>query len=186
MPLNLQAHEMIFGPKEIATLTGLAMDAQRNWRVRGHLKSNNDLGSRLGSRAVAEVAVRAWASKLGFPPRDSLELGEAVGPSVLYWALDLTTPTPVKINGPGEKVREFFDQLQKDKNILRSLVGLPDARPAISVVWREEGPPSVLFDPDDELRHLQEDVCMRLLNLQILGAMMSDETNRPFFEITVT
>ncbi|BDW98296.1 hypothetical protein MACH15_00490 [Maricaulis maris] len=179
--MKFEIEETLHGPKRVAEMTSLAMDGQRNWRHRGHLGPSDGTRGKMRTRSVAALAVRAWASSLGFPPRESEQLGQATAASVLYAAI-INSPSTLKVEGTRSAVAEFFAQYSEHDHIARGVSGLGDTQQVISITWADNGPPELNKNVPGA-NELDEVIAMRQLNLIALGDWVADQADHPLFLI---
>lgn len=184
MAIEFEIDELLHGPKRVADMTTLAMDGQRNWRQRGHLGPSEGPRGKMGTRAVAALAVRAWASSLGYPPRESEQLGEQTASSVLYAAV-INSPSTLKVEGSRSAVADFFAQYSEHDEIARVVSGLGNDSQILAVLWIDNEPPELIRDLRESHSH-EDEIAVRKLNLLPLGDWIARQADQPLFTIRVT
>lgn len=178
--------ETEFGPKAISEMATLAMDGQRNWRHRGHLAPPDGPRSKMKVHSIAALAVRAWASFLGYPPSESVKIGADAAPSVIFWALlyENDECDPLAVVGPRSAVGAFHQKFDDDHEIAMHIAKLKDGKPSTVIVWQDRAPPSL----DNGVRHATDEdgpIVGRHINLVALGRSIAEAAHGPLFKITI-
>lgn len=186
MKIETEVEARLFGPKQIAEMTTLAMDGQRNWRHRGHLDPPEGTRGKMSTRAVAALTVRSHASFLGFPPSESRALGEQAAASVIYFALlhEDDEKDVLNVAGPRPAVAEFYHQFGNFNHEARKIAGL-SAQPEYKLItWRDREPPELTHDAAEDASKPRP-IVFRQINLTRLGVHLARAANGPLFDIKV-
>ncbi len=178
--------EMEFGPKAISEMSTLAMDGQRNWRHRGHLAPPDGPRGKMKVRSIAALAVRAWASFLGYPPSESGKIGADAASSVIFWALlsEVADIDPIMVVGPRAAVGAFHQEFEDDHKTALRIAQFEGERPFKFVVWSDRDSPK----PDHgapEIADEEGPIVTRHINLVALGRSIVEAARGPLFKISV-
>ncbi len=181
----LQFEQSIHGPARIAEMTGLSMDGQRNWRLRGHLPPSDGPRGKMTSSAVAALAVRSSAADLGFPAKDSASLGETAGPSVLYSALLDFPQAAIQLIGSPDNKKAFWKAFEDSTHHAGLISGLGPQQPSSAICWHDNDPPRLLPNPNSGLVEGYE-VTFRQISLPGVGARLVRYAGQPLFTVHIS
>jgi hypothetical protein len=184
MHLKFQVEETLHGPARISDMTGLSMDGQRNWRQRGHLGPSDGPRGKMSTSAVAALAVRAFAAELGYPARDSEQLGVDAGPSVIYPSLLDSPWAAIKLEGSPAAKQAFRVAHEGSTQIASAISGLGDCRPATTISWFDQDPPTLTASPNLEPWEGYE-ITLRRINLIGIGARLIQYAGKPLFTVAI-
>lgn len=183
--MDFDVEESIHGPARIAEMTGLSMDGQRNWRQRGHLEPSDGPRGKMRTSAVAALAVRAYAAELGYPARESKQLGEEAGPCVIYPALLEAPRAAMKLVGSAAAKRAFWEAHERGTQIAAAISRLGDRRPATTISWYDDQPPTLIPSVRSEPWEAYE-ITLRQINLMGLGERLIQYSGQPLFIIRLS
>ena len=110
-----------FGPSEVARLTGVSPEVQRDWRRRGILAMRVEGRARFYSTQVAELLVRKALNDVGVP-LTSAGGAVALGGLELFWAAMQEVGALERAEGLSEEEHRYIDAEAKRKPSLRYLV----------------------------------------------------------------
>ena len=178
--------EMEFGPKSISEMSTLAMDGQRNWRQRGHLSPPDGPRGKMKVRSIAALAVRAWASFLGYPPSESSKIGADAASSVIYWALlsEVAGVDPLLVVGPRSAVGAFHQKFDDDHETALRIAQFDGKKPFTFVFWSDRDGPSLRYG-SPEVADEDGPIVTRNINLVALGRNIVEAARGPLFKISV-
>lgn len=180
-----QFEQSIHGPARIAEMTGLSMDGQRNWRLRGHLPPSDGPRGKMTSSAVAALAVRSLAADLGVPAKESASLGETAGPSVLYSALLNFPQAAIQLIGSPHKKKAFWQEFEGSTDHAGFISGLEPQQPSSAICWHDNDSPRFLQTPNSGLVE-GFDVTFRQISLPGVGARLVRFAGQPLFTVHIS
>lgn len=176
------AHATLHSPVQIERMTGLSCQTQFNWRTRGLLRRGKGPKAHLDTWEVGALAVRSWATKLGFPASKNEALGEDAKASVIYFALMHGAET-LETNLKRAAHRQFQKDFLTDDTIARDLAGLrPREAPIYAIGWIDDESPRLLRHQDDEC-DFEDAIAIRKINLVELGDRLAREASGVLFRL---
>ena len=173
-----------FTPAEAASITGVSVDQQRNWRRYGYLSKSRRKHARFRPHQLAELAIMQTLSERGIGPGASHKIALLIGAHVIYYAC-LWRPDAFE----DRTGLDFSWHSTGEKSIAEQVAFfsvLEDADPAQFFVWFADGSSKFVDDLTVAFNRLyahEEQVngsCI-VMDLEGIAAALLDRTERPLF-----
>lgn len=169
-------------PVRVAEMTGVAPNLLRQWYARGHFDWNSSPDEGLDTFQAAEVAVRAWLSLIGCPPKRSNQIGRAAVPHLLYYAV-LDVPASLQLHGSRADRREFLRRHAADEDLAADIVGMSGQQPFVSIIMLDDqSSPELSYYPPVEFAG-EDCIAIRAINLSGLAFRFADAAQQPLIDI---
>ena len=125
MGFGFSYRETSFSPAEAATITGVALHLQRDWRSQGLLRARESGRAAFTPRELAEMRVMVKLRSLGVSLADAKPLSEEAAPAVIYAAISHSPDSALAVDGPPDTAGMFIDAIdrQSDGDYLHHLAG---------------------------------------------------------------
>lgn len=125
MGFGFSYRETSFSPAETASITGVALHLQRDWRSQGLLRARDSGRAAFTPRELAEMRVMVKLRSLGVSLAVAKPLSEEAAPAVLYAAIANIPGRALAVDGPPEAAAKFMDAIdrQSDGDYLHQLAG---------------------------------------------------------------
>lgn len=124
--VTFRVEATLFGPSDLAEISGMPMQITRLWRSRGLLPEQPRGRSRYSARDIAEIMLRYDLSRLGVPPSESLEIAVSAAEMVIWFAL-LNCDGTCEVTGEAEAVEKFMVAFDRNEKLVDSISGTANA-----------------------------------------------------------
>lgn len=164
-------------PAETERASGLSVDLQRVWRRRGQLPDRVGPHARFDIFALAGVMVRYALTRRGVSPGDSLEIGAAAAPSVVWCAL-MHADGVCEVRGAVEDVDAFEAAYFEDAALIDRLAGVSQHDAGRYLVAFDDEVPVLENEPGRAIEASGAETSY-VVSLEVLGARLAERVGKP-------
>lgn len=183
MKFGFSYRENSFTPAETASITGVALHLQRDWRSQGLLRAREGGRAAFMPRELAEMRLMMKLRALGVSLSHAKPLAEEAAPAVIYAAISTAHPNAIGVDGPTERAVEFRDLVDRetDGDYLHTLAG--SANDAVHRFAVIVGDRCVLVPTLGEGEMLDNHEVGGLINLWGVAESILKAVGRPLFTL---
>lgn len=183
MSFGFSYREGSFSPAEAASITGVAMHLQRDWRSQGLLRARESGRAAFAPRELAYMRLMMKLRALGVALADAKPLAEEAAPAVIYAAISHHYEKAIAVDGPAESASKFRDLVSRDTNdgYLHMLAG--SNRSSAHHFAVIVGDRCILVPTLGEGEMLEHDEVGGLINLWGVANALISEAHRPLFTL---
>jgi DNA-binding transcriptional MerR regulator len=182
--LGVRYREGQFSPSEAATISGLSLGLQRDWRSQRLLKERDGGQARFSPRELAEMRVMVKLRSLGVPLQACRSAADEAGAAVVFAALHNHLCDALRVEGPEEAAAELMNELEGSRGhqAMLALADLPSLDQAYRHALVENGRCFLVKALDDTTADERVEVA-GLVNLWAVAEAIVKAAPRPLFTL---
>lgn len=168
-------------PAETERASGLSVDLQRVWRRRGQLPDRAGPHARFDIFALAAVMVRYALTQRGVSPGDSLQIGVAAAPSVVWCAL-MYADGVCEVRGSPDNVDAFEAAYFEDDALINRLAGTAPSDVGRYMIAFDDEDPILENDPGAAIEASGAETSY-VVSLDVLGSRLAERVGKPLLVV---
>lgn len=182
--LGVRYREEQFSPSEAATIAGLSLGLQRDWRSQRLLKERDGGQARFSPRELAEMRVMVKLRSLGVPLQDCRSVADEAGGTVVFAALHNHLRDALRVEGADEAVAKLMEELEgpSGHKAMLALADLGSVEQAYRHALVENGRCFLVNALDDTTADEHVEVA-GLVNLWAVAEAIVKAAKRPLFTL---